>query len=79
MRITFSNEHSAQAAATALERYGYESRRSGSVVVTDCPTLLGVQVLARTVGLGRVQKVDISGAPSGGTPANDGDDVSTAA
>jgi hypothetical protein len=63
MRIKFSNEHTAQAAASVFERYGYETSRSGTLLVTDCPTLLAVPVVQRSVGFDQVQEVDIAGPP----------------
>jgi hypothetical protein len=62
MRITFSNEHSARTAANVLERYGYRASRTGTVVVTDCPTLLAVPAVERAVGLGRVDDLDLGGS-----------------
>ena len=62
MRITFSNEHSAQAAAKVLERYGYRAERAGNELVSDCPTLLAVPAIERTVGLGRVEDLELPGS-----------------
>jgi hypothetical protein len=66
MWITFSNEATAEVAVTVFARYGYQTRRCGTVVVTDCPTLLAVPVMDRAIGLGRVKRVDISPRPSAG-------------
>ena len=66
MWITFSNEDTARAAVAVFERYGYRTSRCGTVVVTDCPTLLAVPVLERAVGLGRVKRMDIAPRPAGG-------------
>jgi len=66
MRIKFSNEHTARAAAKVFERYGYRARCSGRVLATDCPTLLAVPVVHRSVGFDRIQELDIaSGALRG--------------
>ena len=77
MRIKFSNEHTAQAAANVFERYGYRASRSGTVLVTDCPSLLAVPVVHREVGFDRVQEVDIAAGARGsysssGMPQADG-------
>lgn len=66
MRIKFSNEHTAQAAANVFERYGYKAFRSGTMLVTDCPTLLAIPVVHRAVGFARIEKVDIAAAPPAG-------------
>jgi hypothetical protein len=66
MRIKFSNEHTAQAAAHVFERYGYRAFRSGPVLVTDCPTLLAVPVVHRSVGFERIQELDVASGPPGG-------------
>jgi hypothetical protein len=68
MRITFSNEHSARAAALVFERYGYRATRTGATVTTDCPTLLAVPAVARAVGLARVEELDLLGATLGPAP-----------
>jgi hypothetical protein len=65
MRLAFANEHAARAAAKTLERYGYRASRTGTVVVSDCPALLAVPALERTVGLARVEDFDVS-HPMGG-------------
>jgi hypothetical protein len=63
MRIQFSSEHAAQAAADVFERYGYRASRNGTLVVTNCPTLLAVPVVDRAVGLDRVLQLDLVGNP----------------
>lgn len=75
MRIKFSNEHTAQAAANVFERYGYKAFRSGPVLVTNCPTLLAVPVVHRSVGLDRVQELDIVAGPPPGSVLDAPDEV----
>ena len=66
MWISFSNEDTARMAVTVFERYGYRTSRFGTVVVTNCPTLLAVRAMERAVGLGRVKRMDIAPRPAGG-------------
>jgi hypothetical protein len=63
MRMTFSSEKVAQAAAAILERYGYTAESVGPVVMTDCPILLAVPVVGRAIGLHQVENVHLSDAP----------------
>jgi len=65
MRMNFSNEHTAQAAAGVLERYGYRAFRSGTTLEIDCPTLLAVPVVHRVVGFDQLQEIDIAAGSMG--------------
>jgi hypothetical protein len=68
MRITFFTEQAAQAAVETWERHGFAATRSGTVVVTDCPTLWAVPIVDRVIGFGQVERFDVLSAakPSGG-------------
>ena len=46
MRISFSNSKAAWAAVTILEQYGFTALQEGTVVTTDCPTLLAAPAIA---------------------------------
>jgi hypothetical protein len=60
MRITFANDVAARDAARILEQYGYSATPTGSSVETDCPTLLGVPVVGRAVGLDQIEQVQLA-------------------
>ena len=60
MRITFANEATARAAVQILEQYGYEATTEGAALETDCPALLAVPVVGRTIGLDQVEKVQVA-------------------
>ena len=60
MRITFANEAVARAAAGILEQYGYAAEPVGRTLETDCPPLLAVPVVGRTVGLHQVEDVRLA-------------------
>ena len=59
MRMTFSSEKVARAAAAILEQYGYTAEPVGTAIVTDCPTLLAVPVVGRAIGLHEVENVHL--------------------
>jgi hypothetical protein len=61
MRITFFTEQAAQVAVETWERHGFSAARSGTVVVTDCPTLWAVPIIHRVIGLGQVDRFDVLG------------------
>jgi hypothetical protein len=57
MQITFTDDDVASTAARILEQYGYRSMVSGVTVETDCPALLAVPVVQRTLGFERVDDI----------------------
>ena len=57
MRITFASEQVAEAAVELWQRHGFAATRAGTTVVTNCPTLWAVPVLARSIGLDQVQRM----------------------
>jgi hypothetical protein len=59
MRITFFTEQAAEAAVETWERHGFAAARSGTVVVTDCPTLWAVPIIHRVIGFGQVERFDV--------------------
>jgi hypothetical protein len=59
MRITFFTEQAAEAAVETWERHGFAAARSGTVVVTDCPTLWAVPIIHRAIGFHLVEKLDV--------------------
>ncbi|MGD0838182.1 MAG: hypothetical protein ABSB49_16205 [Polyangia bacterium] len=59
MRITFFTEQAAQAAVETWERHGFVAARSGTVVVTDCPTLWAVPIVHRVIGFAQVERFDV--------------------
>lgn len=59
MRITFFTEQAAQAAVETWERHGFAAVRSGTVVVTDCPTLWAVPIIHRAIGFHQVERLDV--------------------
>ena len=59
MRITFFTEQAAEAAVETWERYGFGAERSGTVVITDCPTLWAVPIIHRTIGFHLVERLDV--------------------
>jgi hypothetical protein len=59
MRITFFTEQAAQAAVETWERHGFAAARSGTVVVTDCPTLWAVPIIHRVIGFAQVERFDV--------------------
>jgi len=61
MRITFFTEQAAQAAVETWERHGFAAARSGTVVVTDCPTLWAVPIIHRVIGFSQVDRFDVWG------------------
>jgi hypothetical protein len=61
MRVSFSSATIAQAAAGMLAAYGYSAEQVGTDVVTDCPALLAVPAIAKRVGLGEVDQIDLTG------------------
>jgi hypothetical protein len=67
MRITFITEQAAVAAVETWERHGFSASRSGTVVVTDCPTLWAVPIIHRAIGFHQVERLEVisSGSPSG--------------
>ena len=64
MRITFSDEAVARAAAGILEQYGYTAKLRGKAIESDCPPLLAVPVVGRTIGLHQVDEVRLATAPA---------------
>jgi hypothetical protein len=72
MRITFFMEQAAQAAVATWERHGFTAARSGTVVVTDCPTLWAVPIIHRVIGFGQVERFDVlSPAKPAGLPSSE--------
>jgi hypothetical protein len=61
VRISFKNEELACAAANVLERYGYRAGRIGNVVVSNCPILLAIPAIERSVGVHRVDDLELGG------------------
>jgi len=59
MRITFFTEQAAEAAIETWKRHGFAAARSGTVVVTDCPTLWAVPIIHRTIGFHQVERLDV--------------------
>jgi hypothetical protein len=59
MRITFFTEQAAEAAVETWERHGFAAARSGTVVITDCPTLWAVPIIHRTIGFHQVERFDV--------------------
>lgn len=59
MRITFFTEQAAEAAVETWERHGFVAARTGTVVVTDCPTLWAVPIIHRTIGFHQVERLDV--------------------
>jgi len=77
MRITFFTEDAAQAAVEIWKRHGFSATRSGTEVVTDCPTLWAVPVINRAIGFDKVKRFDVAGvdhAPLPGQPLGARDD-----
>jgi len=71
MRITFFTEQAAEAAVETWERHGFAAARSGTVVVTDCPTLWAVPIIKRVIGFHQVERLDVVGSAK---PAKKTDD-----
>lgn len=71
MRITFFTEQAAEAAVETWERHGFAAARSGTVVVTDCPTLWAVPIINRVIGFHQVERLDVIGSTK---PAKNTDD-----
>jgi hypothetical protein len=63
MRISFSNEATAQAAVAVLEQYGYRAIPNGAAVETECPPLLAVPAVGNAIGLHQIAKVHIVDPP----------------
>lgn len=61
MRVAFSSMTTARAAADVLEAYGYSTKQFGRDVVTDCPPLLAVPVIANRIGLAEIERLDLTG------------------
>jgi len=59
MRITFFTEEAAVAAVETWERHGFAAARSGTVVITDCPTLWAVPIIHRAIGFNQVERFDV--------------------
>jgi hypothetical protein len=59
MRITFFTEQAAVAAVETWERHGFTAARSGTVVITDCPTLWAVPIIHRAIGFHQVERLDV--------------------
>ena len=59
MRITFFTEQAAEAAVETWERHGFTAARSGTVVITDCPTLWAVPIIHRAIGFQQVERLDV--------------------
>jgi hypothetical protein len=73
MRITFFTEQAARAAVEIWERHGFAAARTGTVVVTDCPTLWAVPIIHRVIGFNQVERFDVL------SPAKPASSSSTAA
>jgi hypothetical protein len=75
MRITFSNDKAAQAAVRVLEQYGYAATPRGPAVMTDCPPLLAVPAVHRSIGFDQIETLNLAEgsrsepAPSRASPA----------
>ena len=79
MRITFFTEQAAEAAVETWKRHGFAAARSGTVVVTDCPTLWAVPIIQRAIGFSQVERLDVisptrmpNAEGQGGFPADGG-------
>jgi hypothetical protein len=59
MRITFFTEQAAEAAVKTWERHGFAAARSGTAVITDCPTLWAVPIIHRAIGFHQVERLDV--------------------
>ncbi|HEX7500672.1 MAG TPA: hypothetical protein VF524_10275 [Polyangia bacterium] len=59
MRITFFTEQAAKTAVETWERHGFTAARSGTVIVTDCPTLWAVPMIHRVIGFKQVKRLDV--------------------
>jgi hypothetical protein len=59
MRITFLTEQAAVAAVETWERHGFSAARSGTVVITDCPTLWAVPIIHRAIGFHQVERLEV--------------------
>ena len=64
MRITFLTEQAAEAAVETWERHGFAAARSGTVVITDGPTLWAVPMVHRAIGFHQVERLDITSRAS---------------
>jgi hypothetical protein len=60
MRITFSNEKAAQAAVRILGQYGYSATPAGPAVMTDCPPLLALPTVHRSIGFEQVETLHLA-------------------
>ena len=65
MRVSFSSEVTARAARNVLEAYGYSAEQLGRELVTDCPTLLAVPAIKKSVGLAAIEHLDLTGRELG--------------
>lgn len=65
MRVSFSSEVTARAARSVLEAYGYSAVQLGRELVTDCPTLLAVPAIKRSVGFAAIEHLDLTGRELG--------------
>lgn len=60
MRVAFFNEAAARAAVDVFGAYGYRAEQIGNDVETDCPPLLAVPAIERSIGFGRIARVDVT-------------------
>ncbi len=65
MQITFSTEAAAEAAVEIWERHGFTAARSGTTILTDCPSLWAVTIIDRAIGLHQVERLDLHARPDG--------------
>jgi hypothetical protein len=63
VQITFSTEAAAEAAVEIWERHGFTAVRSGTTILTDCPSLWAVPIIDRTLGLHQVERLDLRSPP----------------
>lgn len=59
MRVSFSSMTAARGAVRVLEAYGYSATQIGQDVLTDCPTLLAVPAIERSIGLELIERLDL--------------------
>jgi hypothetical protein len=68
-QFTFSGETAAKAAVKIIASYGYVATATGRSVWTDCPPLLAIPAVGRTVGLHEIENVRLVASPAQRTDA----------
>jgi hypothetical protein len=72
MRITFSSTTAARSVRTLLESYGHSTKQVGRDVLTECPTLLALPAIDRQVGLGAIDRLDLTKSATDSEPSEVG-------